>query len=255
MPFIIEEDATIENITPANFSRGMIPRDFAKVPHGSLPFAEPFPLPLIPRHEWQARIEEGNATKSFLSHIRRAAGLKSQDQDGIPYCWIHAVISAVRLLRARQNQPAIALSATACGAQIKNFRSEGGWSTEGLEWVVKHGIPTVELWPENKLDRRYLTAEMKADALTRQVTEWWDLKPRNIDEEMTCYFLRIPISVGYNRWRHAVCGMDPVYRNGQYGRKIWNSWTDDYGDMGEADLMGDSWAADDQIAPRVTDAS
>lgn len=252
MEFIIDDSSPIPP-TPAGFSTGAKPRDFSIDPLGG--FAAPFDLPLIPRSEWQARIEEGNQQKSFLSHMRRAAGLKSQDQNGTNFCWMHAVVSANRLLRAVANQPNVALSAAAGASIINDYQNEGGWSTQALKWVVSNGMPSTEFWPENKIDRQYDTPAMRANAKLHQITEWWDLQPQNLDQLMTCLFLRIPVPVGFNWWGHAICAMDPVFKNGQYGIKIWNSWADSWGDLGEADLLGSKAIADDQVAPRVTDAS
>lgn len=260
MDFIIADDsgfnAVSADITPAGtFSKGYIPRDYERQPFGSLPYAAAFDLPLVPRTEWSARIVEMEEQKSRLSDVRRGAGLVSQDQDGIPYCWIHAVISAMRLDRAKANLPNVALSATSAGARIKNFRSEGGWSTEGLEHVIKYGVSSVEFWPENKIDPRYDTSESRANAMLHQATEWRDMQPRNFDQLMTCLFLRIPVAVGYNHWQHAIVAMDPVERAGVFGVRIWNSWADSWGDMGEGLLLGSKAIADDQCALLVSDAS
>lgn len=250
---VIDDSNWTEFLDPEadGHSRGLFPRDWAAEPFGSLPFAEPFTLPTVPRSEWSARIKEMEETQSRLSDIRRARNMPSQNQNGIPYCWIHAVASALRLLRAKQNEPDVLLSATAAGAQITNFRSVGGWSTAGLRWVVENGMPTTDLWPENKIDRRYLTPEMKANALLHRVTEWWEC--RGFDQQMTLAFYRIPAPVGYNWWGHAICQMDPVeVEPGSFGIRIWNSWSDSWGDRGEGVLRGSKAIADDCCAPRVT---
>jgi hypothetical protein len=69
-------------------------------------------------------------------------------------CWIFGPTKAVEIIRLIQGQPMISLSATSVGAQIKNFREEGGWGQEGLEFIAEHGIIPESLWPECKLRTR-----------------------------------------------------------------------------------------------------
>lgn len=252
--FIIADDDTPDVpavLSPDGMSKGYVPRDYVAEPYGSLEVAAPFALTVFPRSEWDARIEEKEQKKNRLSDIRRHYGLKSQYQNGVPYCWIHAVASAMRLVRALNNQPAVDLSATSAGAQIKNFRQEGGWSTEGLKWCAEHGMAPAALWPENSFNRSYLTEDMKRESLKYRIQEWWDMQPRNFDQLITALLLNIPVAVGYNHWSHAICAMDAVKKNGQYGVRIWNSWGDDWGDQGEGLLLGGKAIADDQCAPRV----
>lgn len=63
-----------------------IPRDYGANPHGSLMHAKPFNLSLIPRSEWQTRLDMVNAEKAQLSDIRNAVGIPSLDQNGVGYC-------------------------------------------------------------------------------------------------------------------------------------------------------------------------
>ena len=111
-------------------SRGRIPRDYEKEPHGSLSYAAPFALPLIPRSEWPDRIEELERRKTRLSDIVRYRKVPSLDQNGTNYCWCNAVITAIYALRAAAGLPFIALSPASVAAPIKNGRNEGGWGAQ-----------------------------------------------------------------------------------------------------------------------------
>jgi hypothetical protein len=237
-------------------TRGLIPRDFARVPHGSMPFAAKFDVPVIPRSEWVARIEEMERTRTRLSDVVDAAGLKSLDQNGTNYCWCNAVVTAIMTLRAAQNQPFVALSPASVAAPIKNFRNQGGWGGEALAYIVEHGVAAQEFWPANYWQsRKYETPATQANRALHKVAEWWDLVPQRFEQLMTCLFLRVPVPIGLNWWSHEVCAMDPVVlANGGFGVRIRNSWGDGYGDHGFAVLSESRATPDDAVAPRVTTA-
>jgi hypothetical protein len=259
-------------------SRGLVPRDYNASPFCFSPYSKPFKainMPLIPRNEWVERITEMAANKSRLSDIRRSSGpngghIPSLDQDSWGFCWIHSGTMAAMLDRAVRNLPYVRLSAFGPGCLIKNYRNEGGWGAQGLDFIIQHGIPSVEFWPEKSSSRSNDTAEMRANALLHRVAEYWmDLEPavynRNMseDQSMTCLLNRQPIIMDENWWGHSICGMDPVVASqtksllatdfdsldlnvekdlavyaAAFGKRFINSWTDSYGDLGEGVLTG-----------------
>ena len=231
---------------------GYIPRDYAKEPYGSLPFLETFDIPIIPRSEWPARIEEMERTKTRISDFWIRDGLRSPYQDGIPYCWIYAVATAMKALRCVMGLPYVPLSAESAGARITGFRSVGGWSHRGVEWVLQHGMNTEDEWPPHRagINRKYDTPENRESAKRNIVVKWYDVPDRNFDALMTCLFHRIPVCIGLNWWRHAICGVDPVMtgRN-SFGVRIQNSHGDDYGEGGRAVLSESRGTPDDAVAP------
>lgn len=253
----IFDDSTPEHATlpPAGTTRGLM-LDRRTTPFGQMVGAPPFPQELlIPRGEWQARIQEMEERKSNISSISIAAGLPCKDQDGIPYCWIFGPTHCAEIVRVIQNQPMVELSAASAGALIKNFRAEGGWGEEGLAWLVEHGQVPTSTWPENKLDRRYATAENKQLALQYRVTEWMELRPRNTDELVSCLLRRIPVAGGYNWWSHEITNCDAVWLDGDVSIRIRNSWSMSWGDKGFSILRGSKMLADDAVAPHVATAS
>lgn len=213
--------------------------------------AEPFPRELlVPRSEWQARIQEIEASKSRLSDLATLAGLPPKNQQQTNYCWINAPTYCTEMVRVVQNQPLVLLSPASAGAQIKNYQNVGGWGKEGLEWIIAHGLVPVDRWPANAIDRRYATAENKALALKYRVAEWWELTPGNVDEFISCLLRRIPIAVGYNWWSHEVSMIDPLWLDGDVAVRIRNSWGD-WGENGYGVLQGQRMLPDDAVAPRT----
>ncbi len=233
-------------------SRGHRQRDYRLQPLAGMPSLTRLPFPTIPRAEWPARIEELERTKSRLTDICDLAGLKVKDQNGTNYCWINAPVHCAEILRVRQGLPLITLSPASVGCKIKNFRNVGGWGTEGLEYIVKHGIVPSSLWPDNAQKKQYDTAAAWERAKDFIITEWYDLVPRSFDELATCLLLKIPVAVGYNWWGHEVTAMDLVMPSkNKFGIIIHNSWGPDWSDNGRGVLLESKATPDDAVAPRA----
>ena len=239
---------------------GLIPRNYETHPVGYLgALAMPFDLPLIPESEWQSRLDAQKAAKAQLSDIRnRGMGGKpipSRDQDGYGYCWAHSSVSACLIVRARDNQPYADLSAFAVAAIIKNYRDQGGWGAESLEWIAQNGVPTSTTWPQQSMSRSNDNPTMRADAARHKITEWMDLDPSNVKPQMvTCLLSNIPVVVDYPWWSHSVCAIDLVSIS-PFQIRIWNSWGDSWSDNGTGILEGRKAIPDGAIAPRVLEAS
>lgn len=238
---------------------GLMPRYYGTHPVGYLPCAKPFDLPLIPEGEWQSRLDALNAAKAQLSTIRTygkpdGTPIPSTDQNGRGYCWCHSGTSACLIVRAKNNQPFADLSAYMVGCLIKNYRDQGGWGSEGVEFIAEHGIPSSEFWPQRGTSRSYDTPAMRENAKLHRVTEWMDLEPRNKPQLITCLLLGIPVVSDFNWWGHSVCTLDLVSIN-PLRTRIWNSWGDGWSEAGLGVLEGSKALPDGMIAPRVLTAS
>jgi hypothetical protein len=244
---------------------GLIPRDYRACPVGYLgALAKPFDLPLIPRSEWQERLALQQATKSQLSDIRErgmyGARIPARDQNGKGYCWAHSSVSACLLMRAAQNQPYADLSAFAVACIIKNYKDQGGWGSESLEWIAKNGVPTSNTWPQQSMNPANDTPAMRAEAAQNKITEWMDGEPRDVDQLVTCLLLNIPVVSDFNWWGHSVCSMDlvavdPAKLPGSLRTLILNSWGDSWSQNGAGILEGNKAIPDGMIMPRVIQAS
>lgn len=250
--YIIGDDNAYKFVNDDSGGRGMIPRDYEKVPFGSMPFAAKFDLPVIDRSKWSQLIDSMTQNKTRLSDVVRRSGMKSLNQERTNFCWSNGPVNCVRITRLVMGAPHVDLSPASVACPINGFVNKGGWGTEALARIVSHGVTNTKFWPANAIDRKYFTDESKQDALLHRVTEWYDLQPRNFGQLMTCLFLGFPVAVGYNWWGHEVTALDPVEISpGKFGVRIYNSWGDDWEDGGMSVLTESKATPDDAVAPRV----
>lgn len=232
------------------------PRDYNAVPLGSIEGAPRSVIKPFPRSDWSAMIKDVAARRGRVSDRWREGNCKILNQGQTNYCWINGVVTAFEAVRACNGLPYIKFSPASGGARIKNFRNEGGWGTEAIEWIAKNGITRESLWPANAIDRRYLTPEAIADALQNRVTEWSDLGNRDFEMQATYALLGKPVAVGYNWWRHEVCQFDLIeIEPGSFGILVANSWGEEWDGDGMAVLRESKGTADDAVSPEVVYAT
>lgn len=256
---IHDESPDFVAVPPEGQSRGLVLAG-RSTPFGQIRNAPAFPRELlIDPSEYQARIQEMEETKTRLSDIVARSGLPCKDQDGTNYCWYNSPAYCQEVLRVKQGQRMVILSAASGAAQIKNYRNEGGWGQEAIEHMSRVGLVPEVLWPSNWWqDARYNTPGNMAIASKYRVSEWWELTPRDIHEKFALLLRRIPLTSGYNWWGHQTTDEDPVWLDGAPAIRMRNSWTMDWpqpGSRGYAILQGSRALADDCIAPRVAFAS
>jgi hypothetical protein len=255
------------------FAMGLIPRNYSTMPVGSLEgsvtFAQAADVPLIPMNEWPDRIAFKVTGKSQLSDIRNTANngqpIPSLDQNGRGYCWAHSATAAAILLRAVSGMPYVRLSAYAVACIIKNYRDQGGWGAQGLDFIRERGVPSVEYWPEKSVSPSNDKPETWENAARHKVSEGFiDLDAAQYDRRLTfqevatCLLCNIPVVSDFNWWGHSVCAMDLVDVEPtraatdprRYGVRIWNSWRDSWGTNGTGVLTGSKAIPDGATAPR-----
>jgi len=264
-------EATVDGNT---MGRGYVPRDYSRNPVGSYAGIKKFDIDLIPRNEWSSRIKDLEQSKSMYADLRTIGNngghVKSLDQNGQGYCAAYSPASAITACRMRDNQPYVRLSAHGPACKVKNFRDEGGWNPQYVEWAIKNGYPDVSVWPEKSMSRSHDNAATWLNAAKHKIVDgWMDLTPpvydRNLsfDQLMTCLLLRIPCPIDLMWWRHSVCALDPIEADNslplsdirRWGERIWNSWTDAWGTLGMGVLVGNKAVPDGATACKGTTQS
>lgn len=282
-----------------NRRTGLVPRDYEKHPVGFYKGITPYhkvDMGLIPQSEWAGLIQRKTREKSWLSDLRdigmNGKPIPSRDQNGKGYCWAHSGVSAQLLVRARDNQPYADLSAYSVACIIKNFRDEGGWGAQGVDFMREYGCATSKTWKQQSMSRANVNDAMRAEALKYRIDEGWiDLQAAQYDRNLTwaqvvtCLLNDQPVIVDYNWWGHSVCAAalvngaalfgtfrgesgklldlqqfetvwdmnDPVTAG--IGALIWNSWGDSWSQNGMGVLSPQKSVPNGSVALRTVYAS
>lgn len=226
--------------------RGCVERDWKASP----PRMAAVPTKIIPQSEWSARIKERIEQKRTLRLIRdrgnKGKSIPSLNQGSYGYCWGHSGTHGHILVRARDGQPYIPLSAFAVCATIKQGRNQGGWGAQGLEFMMERGVPDQKYWPQGNAHLSNGTKACWENAGLHKVTEnWmdvalpvWDRK-MTFEMVMTLLLMNNPVVIDLNWWGHSVLAVDPVeVEPGSFGIDFWNSWGDEWGERGFGTLRG-----------------
>lgn len=193
-------------------------------------------LELIPRDQWQERIKEKDAAESWLRFNNKAVACK--DQDGLGYCHAYGTASTIEIARNLAGYGYTELSAESIGGVVTGWRNEGADPEDDLQVAVKYGACAASFMDQaHSLSPSRWKDGWEADALTRRVTEFYDLRipGKTFDAVVTCALQNIPIGLGYAWWGHFVHGVFRVRYNsktGLYEIEDRNSWSPTYGDDG-----------------------
>lgn len=251
---------------PTGQGMGLIPRDFKTYPVGCYASAPTATLSKKPRGDWSGLIKDMVQNKTLLSDIRMTGDngkmIKSRDQNGRGYCWAHSPITCAVAVRARDHMPYEDLSPYAVACIIKNYRDEGGWSSQSMDFLRTKGCPTSKYWPQKSVSRTNDNAETWKNAELYKDTAWEDIPEGDFDMQMSYLLERIPHTLDLNWWSHSIGAIDPVegtslfgmMRNedsgklidqfeferiwrpsdfgGAFGIRIWNSWGDSWSQNG-----------------------
>lgn len=277
--FVIDDSNWQDHVQPVEIDGevkgfGAVRRDYSRNPLGYAKGIEPFNIPLIPWDEFPSRIKDMEQSQTRLSDLRKignAGGhVASLDQGTEGFCWAYSPASAIMIVRARDNLPHVRLSAHAVGCKIKNFRNQGGWNPQAVEYGIQHGYPDVEHWKEKSMSRSNDTPATWANAAKHQIIEgWMDMTPAFYDRNLslqqllTCLCLRIPCPIDLMWWRHSICAIDPVDADQslrannpkRYGWRFLNSWSDRYGVLGTGVVAGSKAEPDGGTAIKVVEAT
>lgn len=257
---VIDDATPNDFVFDPNYARGGEPRDYGVQPMEL--FASADMIPLIPKSEWRARIEELDREEAQVDHVilrARAKGrFKDLNQNPFNFCWAHSVTHAVMASREIANLPPVALSAFGLVHLADPARAQGnrgGWCGLAAQAAREKGIPSQATYPQGKV-KQSLNEAILEDAKKHLVTEdFVDLqKPvwfQNLSFEAvaSCLLTGRPCAVDFNWWSHSVCAVKLVeVEAGSFGIVIDNSWGLAWGDQGRGILRGSRAIPDGAIA-------
>lgn len=220
-------------------------------------------MDLIPDSEWIPRILERKARKERNCDKWRVMNggqpLEYVVQGSVGWCWTHGPINAQTFLRAKANLPYRKLSAFSVGGPIKNGRDEGAWGALALEYMIKHGACTQDLWPQGKMLLPESPQIQASRADNRVVGSWMDVVApvydRNLSKAqiITLLLNDIPVVGDFMWWGHCVAILDLDVVSNSIATVIVNSWPG-WGGLytpgdGMAVLAGSKAWPDNGVAP------
>lgn len=256
MRLIIDDSNWEQHVTPSNeHGTGYEQRDRAAWPVASSGFSKAFDLQVIPRSEWDDRMQA--MKDANLRKVLERENISPLNQGSSNFCWTNALVTGLEAQRAASGMPYVKLSPASVAAPIKGYRNLGGWAGEALEYIIANGIASASLWPPNAIDRSYDNEATRADRKRHTITEWYDIdcdRDDLFDVLFTCVLLNMPVAIGLDWWRHEVCALYPVKDGNRYGLGCRNSWGSDYGENGFFELYGNKALPSDACVPLVTSA-
>lgn len=246
---------------PPGRKLGYVPRDLQKQPFGSLQFAEPWNMEIIPEDEWKDRIDFIVDSGADLLTISKKAGQRAKDQNGRGYCWSFGGVRTLEVARVAAGLEHVELSAWGCAYTVKNGRDQGGNTWDIIPFLGERGAPSEEFWPNQSNNRSHDNPQTWENAALYRLTEWNEMEANNFAQKMTALLNGLPVCAGYAHWGHMVCDLVPTYRligsRIEYGVKGWNSWGQRWGPNrdGTYELWGRKAISFDQVTTRVSTAT
>lgn len=178
-------------------------------------------FPIIPRNEWDARIEEKDRLKTWVDDYQWFA---PHDQDGLPTCWANGPAHAGTTRRVMDGLPLVYLSACSAAVPISGGHS-GGDEADAGELFLKRGAASVDVWSNNDTSRS-LDSDPKVVESRKHHMFYQVYSLHGFDEFATAMLLGLPMAVAFNWWSHVISGgrlkkgYHAVYRNN------WGDWGD-----------------------------
>lgn len=213
-----------EHLTRNDGTLGLIPRDYAAVPLGAMPYTSPFTkaFPIIPESEWPDRIK---AMQGRFARNLYTGTPAEDDQDGLPYCWAFSLSQALKAARDADGQPHVDLLAESLGGSV-GWRKSGNYCGAAIQWAAEHGFCDRSFSPHRyNLSPSTWKPGWQEEAKNHRVLEWYELGHVNMRAEVcTALVLGYSVYVGLDWAGHAMCFDELLYHDGKLSIHTPNTW-------------------------------
>lgn len=222
----------------AERATGYVARDFAEYPLYESAYETRWDeqaMPLLSLREAADRARHDIDKGLDPLSVAMKAGAMPTYQNGLPFCWNHALVMGAKVKFAQAGQPIPRLSATAGACLITGYRERGGNCREAMPFAAEVGIPTIETWPENSKARSNDTPAMRAEAAKYKMIEWYALPSGSDEHKWTALANRFCLWSGYSNIGHAMLSARLLPDANQPGCLDINSWSKRAADATEWD--------------------
>lgn len=252
MPLIITDENWRDHCKPGDVRCGTFARDYGKVPYGSIPSVPPGAVQIHPMESWPDLIADKARTKSTLKDIWADSPIGILNQGSVSYCHAFSAVMLMMLQRAKEGLPYVELSASSIGGPVTGWKNAGAYIHDDLERAVSHGACSAAFGPMLSTRQADFKSGWEADAAKYKVSEFTDVKSRDVLLHGSLLLDNHPVGVGLNYWGHAVTDIVllDVYPTKKatdwtrYGTEFLNSWGTGWGENGLGVRTGNKMLAD-----------
>ncbi len=180
-------------------------------------------MDILPRSEWRARL--GISLRPHVPIIH--------NQNGEGSCAGNSsALAGIEILRSLAGLSFVHIAPSSLYKQSGNGRDAGSGLDENLQCLKNVGCVPVEMWGGELGWNKPYPPGFKEEAAKYQVDEWFDLG--TFEAFMSALFYGLPVSYGvfWGSGGHAICAVEPIYEQGEWGCVFANSWGRNWGDNG-----------------------
>lgn len=195
------------------------------------------------RKDWPElmALQEKHRTSPY--HIHKDYKVPVLSQKSTNYCWMFGTVAGMMNRYAMMDGVSPLLSPAGPACQGKNYRNEGGWGREAVEYIKEYGVPTQSAWPNCSFNKKLPEQpSVKKSSKKHNIVQFELCERYDFDTVMSALldpYNSSPVTLGLLWWGHLVLGLQAIRYDGEWGIVFVNSWDYNWGEGGYGVLLGD----------------